>query len=140
MAHPTFSAVVGDRVATLSLGTRTVRPPLRGSRTYSPTPPETVGPEVAGQLLATAGDNPDRLRNEAALAHLCGAAPIPASSGRTDRHRLNRGGDRTANNDLFTIRLCRIGYDPAPRPMSNAAPNKAWDGLHRCLAEGRLAG
>jgi transposase len=71
-----------------------------------------VGPEVAGQLLATAGDNPDRLRSEAALAHLCGAAPIPASSGRTDRHRLNRGGDRAANNALYTIALCRMRCDP----------------------------
>jgi transposase len=74
-----------------------------------------VGPEVAGQLLATAGDNPDRLRSEAALAHLCGAAPIPASSGRTDRHRLNRGGDRAANNALHTIALVRMRYDPRTR-------------------------
>ena len=71
-----------------------------------------VGPEVAGQLLATAGDNPDRLRSEAALAHLCGVAPIPASSGRKDRHRLNRGGDRAANSALYTIVLCRMRYDP----------------------------
>ena len=71
-----------------------------------------VGPEVAGQLLSTAGDNPDRLRSEAALAHLCGAAPIPASSGRTDRHRLNRGGDRAANHALYTITLCRMRHDP----------------------------
>lgn len=74
-----------------------------------------VGPEVAGQLLATAGDNPDRLRSEAALAHLCGAAPIPASSGRKDRHRLNRGGDRAANSALHTIVLCRMRYDPRTR-------------------------
>jgi transposase len=71
-----------------------------------------VGPQVAGQLLATAGDNPDRLRSEAALAHLCGVAPIPASSGRKDRHRLNRGGDRAANCALYTIVLCRMRYDP----------------------------
>ena len=71
-----------------------------------------VGPEVAGQLLSTAGDNPDRLRSEAALAHLCGIAPIPASSGRTDRHRLNRGGDRAANNAIHTITLTRMRYDP----------------------------
>lgn len=56
-----------------------------------------VGTETAGQLLITAGDNPDRLRSEASFAHLCGAAPIPASSGRTHRHRINRGGDRNAN-------------------------------------------
>ena len=74
-----------------------------------------VGPEVAGQLLATAGDNPDRLRSEAALAHLCGVSPLPASSGRTDRHRLNRGGDRGANNALHTITLCRMRHDPRTR-------------------------
>ena len=50
-----------------------------------------VGPEVAGQVLTSAGDNPNRITSEAAFAHLCGAAPIPASSGRTRRHRLNRG-------------------------------------------------
>ena len=56
-----------------------------------------VGLDVAGQLLVTAGDNPDRVTNEAAFAHLCGVAPIPASSGKTaGRHRLNRGGDRAA--------------------------------------------
>jgi transposase len=74
-----------------------------------------VGPDVAGQLLATAGDNPDRLRSEAALAHLCGVSPLPASSGRTDRHRLNRGGDRAANNALHTITLCRMRYDTRTR-------------------------
>ncbi len=71
-----------------------------------------VGIEVAGQFLTTAGDNPERLRSEAAFAHLCGVAPIPASSGRTHRHRLNRGGDRAANNALHTIALCRLRYDP----------------------------
>lgn len=71
-----------------------------------------VGPEVAGQLLSTAGDNPHRLHSEAAFAHLCAAAPIPASSGRTDRHRLNRGGDRAANSALHTIVIVRMKYDP----------------------------
>ncbi len=56
-----------------------------------------VGVEVAGQLLTSAGDNPERLHSEAAFAHLCGVAPIPASSGKTHRHRLNRGGDRSAS-------------------------------------------
>lgn len=71
-----------------------------------------VGTDVAGQLLTSAGDNPDRLHSEGAFAHLCGVAPIPASSGRTHRHRLNRGGDRAANNALHTITLCRLRYDP----------------------------
>nr|WP_246113671.1 IS110 family transposase [Streptomyces montanus] len=59
-----------------------------------------VSPETAGQLLTSAGDNPERMRSERAFAHLAGVAPIPASSGRTHRHRLNRGGDRAANNAL----------------------------------------
>jgi transposase len=71
-----------------------------------------VGIHVAGQLLTTAGDNPDRLHSEAAFAHLCGVAPIPASSGRTHRHRLNRGGDRAANTALHTIALSRLRWDP----------------------------
>ncbi|MCE7081757.1 transposase [Streptomyces sp. ST2-7A] len=61
-----------------------------------------VGPETAGRLLTSAGDNPDRLRSEASFAHLCWAAPVPASSGRAHRHRLNRGGDRADNNALHT--------------------------------------
>ena len=56
-----------------------------------------VGPVVGAQLLITAGDNPDRLRSSASFAALCGTAPIPVSSGRTDRHRLSTGGDRQAN-------------------------------------------
>lgn len=71
-----------------------------------------VGTDVAGQLLATVGDNPDRLRSSAAFAHLCGAAPIPASSGKTNHHRLNRGGDRNANCALYRITMSRLRYDP----------------------------
>lgn len=74
-----------------------------------------VGPENAGQLLVTAGDNPQRLRSEAAFAMLCGAAPIPASSGRTSRHRLNRGGDRQANCAWWPIALVRLRHDPRTR-------------------------
>jgi transposase len=74
-----------------------------------------IGVDTAGQLLVTAGDNPQRLRGEAAFAHLCGVAPIPASSGRTDRHRLNRGGDRHANNALWRIALVRMRCHPPTR-------------------------
>jgi transposase len=56
-----------------------------------------VGVETAAQLLSTCGDNPDWLNSEAAFASLCGVSPEPASSGKTTRHRLNRGGDRQAN-------------------------------------------
>jgi len=75
----------------------------------------SVGIEVAGQLLTSAGDNPDRLHSEAAFAHLCGVAPVPASSGRTHRHRLNRGGDRAANNALYIVVLGRLRYDSRTR-------------------------
>jgi transposase len=74
-----------------------------------------VGPDVAGQLLVTAGENPQRLRSDAAFAMLCGAAPLPASSGRTHRHRLNRGGDRQANCALYRIVMCRMRWDPRTR-------------------------
>ena len=55
-----------------------------------------IGHIGAAQLLLTAGDNPERLRSEASFASLCGVSPVPASSGKTVRHRLNRGGDRAA--------------------------------------------
>jgi transposase len=84
-----------------------------------------VGPETAGQLLSTAGDNPDRLRNEASLAHLTGTAPLPASSGRTDRHRLNRGGDRQANKALYTTVIVRMRHHQPTR-----------DYVHRRTEEG----
>ena len=84
-----------------------------------------VGPHVAAQLLAAAGDNPDRLHSDAAFAKLCGACPIPASSGKTNRHRLNPYGDRRANNALFTIVLVR---------MRHHAPTRAY--VARRTAEG----
>ena len=74
-----------------------------------------VGPDTAAQLLITAGTNTDRLRSEAAFAMLCGVAPIPASSGKTTRHRLCRGGDRATNNALHRIALVRWSHDPRTR-------------------------
>jgi transposase len=75
-----------------------------------------VGPDVAGQLLVTAGANADRLRTEAAFAMLCGVAPLPASSGKkTNRHRLNRGGDRQANSAIHRIVICRLRWDTRTR-------------------------
>jgi transposase len=69
-----------------------------------------VGPDTAATLLVAAGDHPERLRSEAAWAHLCGAAPIPASSGKTSgRYRLNSGGDRQANHALWRVVLTRMG-------------------------------
>lgn len=94
-----------------------------------------VGPYVAAGLLAAAGDNPGRMRSEAAFAKLCGACPIPASSGKTNRHRLNRGGDRRANNALFTVVLVRMRHDPATRAYvaRRIAEGKSRKEIMHCL-------
>lgn len=85
-----------------------------------------VGTDVATTLLVAAGDNPERLHNEATFAHLCGVAPIDASSGKQQRHRLNRGGDRQANSALWTIVITRLACDERTR-----------DYIHRRLDQGR---
>ena len=85
-----------------------------------------VGIDTAATLLVTAGDNPGRLRSEAAWARLCGTAPIPASSGKVTRWRLNRGGDRQANCALWGIVITRLSNDPRTRAY-----------MARRLAEGR---
>jgi transposase len=94
-----------------------------------------VGVELAGQPLVTAGENVERLRSEAAFARICGAAPIPASSGRTDRHRLSRGGDRQANRALHLAVVVRLGCCERTRAY---AARRSGDGLSkpeiiRCL-------
>ncbi len=94
-----------------------------------------VGYETAGQLLVTAGDNPDRLGHEESFAALCGSSPVQASSGRTHRHRLNRGGDRRANSALWTIVLTRMVSHP---PTKAYVQRRTTEGLSkteimRCL-------
>jgi transposase len=95
-----------------------------------------VGPDTAAVLLVAAGDHPERLRSESSWAHLCGAAPIPASSGKTaGRYRLNRGGDRQANSALWRIVLVRMRSHPATRAY---ADRRSKEGLSkkeiiRCL-------
>ncbi len=74
-----------------------------------------VGPDTAAMLLIAAGDRPERLRSEAAWAHMCAVAPIPASSGKTRRHRLNRGGNREANHALWRIVITRMSAHLATR-------------------------
>ena len=74
-----------------------------------------VGAVTAAQLLITAGANPGRLRGDAALAALCGASPVQASSGKTSRYRLNRGGDRAASNAPWVIAHVRTISDPRTR-------------------------
>jgi len=94
-----------------------------------------VGPNTAALLLIAAGDHPGRLRSEAAWAHLCGAAPIPASSGKTVRHRLNPGGDRQANHALWRIVFTRLGSHPATRAYAErrTAEGKSKAEIIRCL-------
>ncbi|WP_187431339.1 IS110 family transposase ISMch6 [Roseobacter fucihabitans] len=71
----------------------------------------SIGLNSAAQLLLTAGDNPERLRSETSFAALCGVSPVPASSVKTTRHRLNRGGDRAANSALHIIAIGRLRLD-----------------------------
>jgi transposase len=85
-----------------------------------------VGYETAGALLCTAGDNPERLATEASFASLCGTAPVPISTGNSNRRRLNRAGDRNANSALWTIVMVRL--------RSRHAPTVAY--LERRVAEG----
>ena len=72
----------------------------------------SIGHESAAQLLLTAGDNSERVHSEASFAALCGVSPVPASSGKVTRHRLNRGGDRAANSALHIIAIGRLRTDP----------------------------
>jgi transposase len=74
-----------------------------------------AGPDTAALLLIAAGDHPERLRSEAAWAHLCAVAPIPASSGKVTRHRLNPGGNREANHALWRIVITRMSNHPVTR-------------------------
>lgn len=94
-----------------------------------------VGPQTAAVLVAVAGDNPERLRSESALAALCGANPLEASSGKTVRHRLNRGGDRSANNALWTIAMVRMRSDPRTRAYVDRRTKEGMSTkeIHRCL-------
>lgn len=94
-----------------------------------------VGVESAAKLLITAGDNPERLRSDAALAALCGASPVEASSGKVTRHRLNRGGDRQANNALWTIAWHRLKRDPATQAYAErrTKEGKSDKEILRCL-------
>ncbi len=94
-----------------------------------------VGPDSAAILLIAAGDNPERLRSEAAWAHLCASAPIPASSGKVVRRRLNPAGDRQANHALWRIVLSRMSFEPRTRAYveRRLAEGKTKTEIIRCL-------
>ncbi len=94
-----------------------------------------VGLDVAARLVIAAGENPDRLRSEASFAALCGTSPVNASSGKTHRHRLNRGGNRSANNALHTVVLHRARTCPETRAYieRRRAEGKTNREIWRCL-------
>ncbi|MEU4038898.1 IS110 family transposase [Streptomyces collinus] len=94
-----------------------------------------LGAETVAALLVAVGDSPGRLRSESAFAHLCGVAPIPASSGKTSRHRLNRGGDRQANHALYMITVSRMAWEPRTRAYvaRRTAEGKTKTEIIRCL-------
>jgi transposase len=94
-----------------------------------------IGIEIAGQLLVTAGDNPNRLTSEAAFAMLCGVAPLPASSGQTQRHRLNRGGDRQANRALHMAAIGRMRTDERTKAyvLKKTAEGRSKREIIRCI-------
>lgn len=94
-----------------------------------------VGIDTASALLITAGDNPDRLKSEPAFASLCGVSPVPASSGKTNRHRLNRGGDRRANAALYRVVIVRLKHDKRTRSymLRRTGEGKSKLEVIRCL-------
>lgn len=125
--HRALTAEINDLETDLdALATRTA-PALRAA--YG------IGPVTTAPLLIAAGDNPDRLTNEASFAALCGTPPIPASSGKTTRYRLNPGGDRKANAALHQIVLVRMSHDPRTRAYvaKRTAEGKTEKEIMRCL-------
>jgi transposase len=96
---------------------------------------EGISTDTAASLLIAVGDNPERLKSEAAFAHLCGVAPIPASSGKTVRHRLNRRGNRDANRALYVIALVRMSRDERTRAyvLRRTKEGKSKREIIRCL-------
>ena len=94
-----------------------------------------VGTDTAASLLVAVGDNPERLKSEASFALLCGVAPVPASSGKTVRHRLNRGGNRDANRALHMLALGRMSWDERTREYvaRRTAEGKSKREILRCL-------
>jgi transposase len=94
----------------------------------------SVGHIVAAQLLLTAVDNPERLRSEASFASLCGVSRVPASSGKTIRHRLNRGGDCAANSALHVIAIGRLRTDPRTKNYVSRRSAEGHSKLHAIRA------
>jgi transposase len=126
--YQALSAEMAELEAVLDDLTARANPALRGAK--------GVGPDVAAILLSAAGDNPERLKSEAAFAAMCGVSPIEASSGKTVRHRLNRSGNRQANHALWRIVMVRLSTgDPATKAYveRRTAEGKSLREIVRCL-------
>lgn len=137
-ATKTAMRSIATRARHLIDESRTLKRQLDGlTRQVAPTTSAVfaIGPETAAALLVTIGDNPDRLRSEASFAHLCGVAPIPASSGKTTRHRLHRGGDRSGNRALHLAVIVRLRYCERTRAYVTRRTNeaKSMPEIIRCL-------
>jgi transposase len=126
--YQALSSEMAELEATLDELTARANPTLRGAK--------GVGTDVASILLVAAGDNPERLKSEAAFAALCGVSPVEASSGKTVRHRLNRSGNRQANHALWRIVMVRLGTgDSATKAYveRRTAEGKSQREIVRCL-------
>jgi transposase len=125
--HQSLTTEMADLAASLDELTAQANPALRAAK--------GVGPDVAAILLVAAGDNPERLNTEAGFAALCGASPIEASSGKVNRHRLNRSGNRQANHALWTIAMTRLRSDETTKAymVRRTAEGKTRREVVRCL-------
>ena len=123
----TLAAEIDEHDELLDIITRAAVPILREA--YG------IGPDAATEMMSVAGDNPTRIRSEAAFAKLCGACPIAASSGVTNRHRLFRGGHRQADAALYRIVIVRMRWH---QPTIEYVPRRTAEGrskrdVIRCL-------
>jgi transposase len=125
--YESLTEEMGELSTVLDRLTLAANPALRAAR--------GVGPDVAAILLVAAGDNPERLHSESAFAAMCGVSPVQASSGKTVRHRLNRSGNRQANNALWRIAVVRIAHDEETRAYAarRTAEGKTRREIIRCL-------
>jgi len=125
--YQALSAEMAELESSLDQLTARANPALRGAK--------GVGSDVAAILLIAAGDNPERLKSDAALAAMCGVSPVEASSGKTVRHRLNRGGNRQANHALWRIVMVRLTCDPVTKAYAERrrAEGKSDREIVRCL-------
>ena len=125
--HQELTEEIGDLDAQLSRLVQQAAPQLLAVK--------GLGALTCAALLVAVGDHPERMRTESAFAHLCGVAPLPASSGKTSRHRLNRGGDRQANYALYILAVTRMAWDPRTRAYvaKRQADGKTTKEIIRCL-------